>query len=347
MYKDKVINGILEKIAGFNENIAVPCGYGSIIWDEIITKAPKLLFFIQEMNLKKSESSVFGGTENLQLVYHNRDIDIGDVFYLTEKAEVLSRLHSYVGNYKTKIGIVTDFSFDVGSVFNEFSKKYGAFFSNFASYEMSGSACGNKAIYIIRFKYRIGHVKLNMMEIEVKKEIERVCKLLFDSDMPAEAKAYLAHNYLATSVVYYGADSTSNLEKSYVHSAYGALITKKCVCQGIAEAFKRLMDQSGVYCEVVCGQIIGHEDYHAWNVVKASNGDCFHIDTTWDISPDLPSFAYFGRNDAFLGKTRQWNKRFTTECRPKSNIFMLAKMYVTAHKTELLEKGIPQKVLCV
>ena len=67
------------------------------------------------------------------------------------------------------------------------------------------------------------------MELEVNAEVQRISRMLITPGMPTEAKVYLAHNYLATTVEYLK-NHDNRLEMSYTQSAYGALIRKKCVC---------------------------------------------------------------------------------------------------------------------
>lgn len=345
MFSEKPVNELIEKIKRFEENIPIPSDYDETLYERAIIKNPKLIFYVESLQIKKGISPTFQVTTKLQIKYHNKDMNLSDIYSISTVADIFSLICRYVGNYKPTLGVIIDTEIDVSKTFDEFVEKYGVAYPNYIGATISGFTYNNRSAYKFTFRYRIGKVKLNMMENEVRAEVERVSKLLFDASMPPEAKIYLAHNYLATSVDYYGADTVSTLERSYVQSAYGALITKKCVCQGIAEAFKRLMDRANVACDVVCGKIIGHEDYHAWNIVELSDSDCYHVDVTWDISARKPSFLYFGKNDLFLAKTREWNKDNYAKCQAKNNLFMLAKKYITANKKELLGKGISTKIL--
>lgn len=343
----QVENEIIGKIKNFEKSINIPAGYDASILERILAQNPRLLFYIRDLQIRKGISSFFQVETRVQIQYHNHDFDINDVHVVSTISDILSLLCRYIGNYKTKLALIADSQLDIGATFTKFKEKYSVFYPNFTQARFTGYIVGKRSIYEFEFTYRIGRVKLNMMETEIQTEVDRISKLLFHPPMPPEAKIYLAHNYLASSITYYGTGDVSNLEKSYVHSAYGALITKKCVCQGVAEAFKRLMDKAGVECEIVCGQIIGHDDYHAWNIVKLSDTECFHVDVTWDISAKTLSYLYFGKNDAFLEKTRRWNKAYNTKCQPKHNLFMMARKYIIANKQTLLRQGISLKILGV
>ena len=336
---------LIDKIKRFDENITLSDGYDVDIIEKVLTENPKLMFYIAGLQIKKGISLRLKVETTVRVQYQNKDFDFNDIYAVSTISDILSLISSYIGNYKAKLGIIVDSNLNIENAFDEFREKYGAMCPNFVQAQISGCKVNGKALYKFDFSYRIGKVKLTMMENEIQSEICRISDMLFTQSMPAEAKVYLAHNYLATSVVYYGVDAISNLERSYVHSAYGALITKKCVCQGVAEAFKRLMDKAGVPCDVVCGKIIGHDDYHAWNIIKLNDKECFHIDVTWDISTGAPSFLYFGKNDAFFEKTRQWNREYNVKCQPKNNLFMMARQYVLKNRQTLLNQGIPTQVI--
>ena len=142
-------------------------------------------------------------------------------------------------------------------------------------------------------------------------------------------------------------DATA-LEKSYQQSAYGALIKKRCVCQGYAEAFKRLMDAGGVPCYVVLGRIENATYYHAWNIVRLNGGaDGYHIDVTWDASKGRPKYDYFGKSDVFFEGHRFWDKNCYYVCDKTQNIKMQAQIYVRAHRAELRANGVPPAILDV
>lgn len=87
------------------------------------------------------------------------------------------------------------------------------------------------------------------------------------------------HDYLVNNIEY---DTTLKAIGSY--NIYGALITKKCVCEGYAKAFKYIANRAGYECEILQGMATnssGQTESHAWNCVKL-NGIWYQIDTTWD-----------------------------------------------------------------
>ena len=89
----------------------------------------------------------------------------------------------------------------------------------------------------------------------------------------------IIHDYLVDNIEY---DETYNGNGTY--SIYGALIEKKCVCEGYAKSFKYLANSAGIECELVQGTATnssGVTEKHAWNCVNL-DGTWYYIDATWD-----------------------------------------------------------------
>ena len=111
-------------------------------------------------------------------------------------------------------------------------------------------------------------------------EIEKVKNnILSNLSGTAYQKVLYIHDYLVDNIEY---DSTYQEIGSY--SIYGALIGKKCVCEGYAKAFKYLVNAAGIKCEIMQGTATnssGQTESHAWNCVEI-NGIWYEIDTTWD-----------------------------------------------------------------
>ena len=87
------------------------------------------------------------------------------------------------------------------------------------------------------------------------------------------------HDYLVDTISY---DSSYNATGTY--NIYGALIEKRCVCEGYMKAFKYLCNSAGYQCEMMQGiatNSSGQTENHAWNCVKY-NGEWYEVDVTWD-----------------------------------------------------------------
>ncbi len=88
-----------------------------------------------------------------------------------------------------------------------------------------------------------------------------------------------AHHYLCANVVY-------DENAIHPHSAYGALVDGKCVCEGYAKAFKLLMEAMNIECDIVINAT------HAWNEVLL-NDKWYMVDVTNDDAHGGPDFPYF------------------------------------------------------
>ena len=90
------------------------------------------------------------------------------------------------------------------------------------------------------------------------------------------------------------------------HSAYGALIAGKAVCEGFAEAMLLLCEAADIPCLLLEGTAGAGETAapHAWNLVQL-HGIWYHIDCTWDTPG---AHAPLLLCDGTAAKTHQWNR---------------------------------------
>ncbi|GMB10276.1 MAG: hypothetical protein NkDv07_0069 [Candidatus Improbicoccus devescovinae] len=82
---------------------------------------------------------------------------------------------------------------------------------------------------------------------------------------------------------------------------YGALVLKKCVCEGYAKAMKLLLNSVGINSEIIIGY--SKSELHAWNAVKI-DGKFYHLDSTWDsnINNKLRNHDYFNLDNSTILK---------------------------------------------
>ena len=104
------------------------------------------------------------------------------------------------------------------------------------------------------------------------------------------------------------------------HNAYGALVKKSAVCDGISSAFSLIAKRLGIECMVVSGKsafrTTGFNE-HAWNIIKINN-KYYHIDATWDINKfsELKEYAYdyFCLEDDEIIIDHDWDIKTTPAC---------------------------------
>ena len=117
-------------------------------------------------------------------------------------------------------------------------------------------------------------VRIAMKKIENVKEY---VKSKLSGNLQKDIK--FIHDYLLENVEYDGTNGQSG-----TYTIYGALVNKRCVCEGYARAFKYLADMAGIENVLMQGIAIntnGVKEKHAWNAVNM-NGRWYLIDTTWD-----------------------------------------------------------------
>lgn len=113
--------------------------------------------------------------------------------------------------------------------------------------------------------------------------------------MSATEKALALHDYLALHNRYnheaLAINDTSERLATYpnVYNAYGALVEKHAVCQGVALAYVSLLKEVGIGCYIVTSDNLNH----AWNIVRDENYDWYYVDVTWDD----PDFSIDYNND--------------------------------------------------
>ncbi len=89
----------------------------------------------------------------------------------------------------------------------------------------------------------------------------------------------IIHDYLVDNISY-----DENDESISPYTIYGALVEKKCVCEGYARALKYLADSAGIDCVLIQGEATnssGNVESHAWNAVLLDQR-WYCIDATWD-----------------------------------------------------------------
>lgn len=105
--------------------------------------------------------------------------------------------------------------------------------------------------------------------------------------MPEFERERLLHDRLAKSITY-------DLNEKYAHTAYGALVNGRAVCDGYTQAFQYLLQRVGIQSFMVTGT--GKGGNHAWNIVRI-DGRYYNVDLTWDDQERDTFYAYFNITD--------------------------------------------------
>ena len=128
-------------------------------------------------------------------------------------------------------------------------------------------------------------------------------------DSPYE-KTLAIHDWLISNLTY---DETVE-ENGPENGSYGAIIDRKTMCQGYAEAMQLLLTcYTNIENEMITGtaQSAQGEPWigHAWNMVKMED-QYYHIDVTFDDPQENESLAishfYFAQNDTIMSSNHKW-----------------------------------------
>lgn len=169
--------------------------------------------------------------------------------------------------------------------------------------------------------YADGYMIINQSQAEIQSEADYVnsqgqyiINSIIPGNMNAADKVKAINNYLVMNVQY--DFSMKN------HDAYDAFYYKKAVCQGYAEAAKKLFDLAGIQNRLIYGTQEGSS--HEWNLINI-DGAWYHVDVTnndvvirdqyllvgdqkmrdskyvWDASqyPDAPS-NYYNKDISYI-----------------------------------------------
>lgn len=131
-------------------------------------------------------------------------------------------------------------------------------------------------------------------------------KLIEGSEYEKERKV---HDWMCNFVSYdeNGGDAKDIARVIAAHNIIGVFAHHSAQCEGIAKAFKVLLNAVDVRCIVATGDATenGVPGPHAWNIVNIDNTP-YQVDVTWDIgaigkSKDHMAYDYFNITDEMMG----------------------------------------------
>lgn len=179
----------------------------------------------------------------------------------------------------------------------------------------------------VRPFYRYSAVTQAEYEAALEKEIIRILGQCFPEGWQTVSelrREKIIFDWITRNVVYdhrsYGYAENGQLEeaaRSVAWNAYGALVCREAVCEGIACAFKLLCDRVGLPSLVVLGR--GNTERHAWNIVRV-NKKFYHVDCTWDLHSSIAvhipyaRYRYFNLPDKIIGVNHTAESSFLPVC---------------------------------
>lgn len=157
--------------------------------------------------------------------------------------------------------------------------------TSYRYYESEGNLC-------VELVFSESGDELTQHRSTLENAVKTVLKGAPDNATDYDVELYL-NDYLQDNCAY---DKTGG----HMHTAYGALVEGKAVCDGYSRAFQLLSRRLGILCTVVEGDSDFNDDSdngHMWNCI-CLGGSWYHVDVTWNDASDAPCAAehYFYLN---------------------------------------------------
>ncbi len=176
------------------------------------------------------------------------------------------------------------------------------FYEDALAFNVKGVTYGisnNKMIFKISYNFKQESAEKMMKKMD--KVAEKVISK-FDEDTSTYEKILYIHDYIVDNTVY---DESLNS----AHSAYGAMVQGKAVCEGYARAFGYICSKAGIKTVNVVGKGTspdGKTENHMWNKVYY-NKKWYDIDLTWDdpvsVYVENSNYRYFMCGSKAFSKT--------------------------------------------
>jgi len=167
-------------------------------------------------------------------------------------------------------------------------------------------------LVIKTIKLKLSYISDNMEEINNMKEelyceIDNINSKLINCKNDYE-KELLIHDLIAKDVTYFTYDNYEDIP-NIKHTAYGALVDKSAVCDGITKAFQIVLSENSIDSVFVTGSSEGVP--HAWCKVKLED-DYYNVDLTSDKAinssdKSLVIHSYFNITDEEVSKTHTFD----------------------------------------
>ena len=205
---------------------------------------------------------------------------------------VYDKMYTAVKNHRLTVeftGTIADLNADeIGDEYKRMMREHPEFFWLSGRASVQGSIMAVITSYSIRMDSIVPMEEVPAMESELQAETDRIIQGASQYETEYERALYV-HDYIVqnceydTESYYFVSSTDAQLGKSLPFTSYGCLIQKNAVCEGYAEAFKLIMDQLGIDCEVITGTTVNDlgSGSHAWNSVIL-DGWKMYVDVTWD-----------------------------------------------------------------
>lgn len=232
-----------------------------------------------------------------------------DKQYYSQLTEVEKNIYSKIDTSITNLDETVIILSPGDLTYENVTKAYDSYILDFpelfylkANYDILEVNIFNNKKVTIKLEYiENNRIKLQQKIDNFNDEMQKIISSVVTNQMTDFEKELAIHDYLVSSIKYYEYENEEDIPQRK-HTAYGALIEKEAVCDGISKAFSILLDKVGVKAIVVSGKL--GNTAHAWNKVRI-NGKWYNVDVTSDTCSEerIPIHAYFNLTDKNISKT--------------------------------------------
>lgn len=280
---------------------------------------------------------------------------------IDSKKELIEEVENTLANGETKLSFVTS---ELGQEdFDALNQNIEGYYGTVKEYQIKSVKFLNKSYvtlnceisdnYYVEKAFSEGEDILKGRD--KARDLYDVCQYFIDSLQSKKRSDYekekQIHDYIVNTVAY-GYPEGKKEPEGDAYSAYGALVLKKAVCNGYAEAMKLLCDLSGVNCKMISGTADGEN--HAWNLIKLDE-EWYHVDPTWDDpEPDDASrimYTYFNVDDTQMSADHNWDLELYQKAEgTEYNYYRKNNLLCTDYKNfrnkceDILEEGSPKNL---
>ena len=151
--------------------------------------------------------------------------------------------------------------------------------------------------YLVTLTYTVGYRASAEQEAQVDAKVKEILDELNVYNATDYKKVKAVYDYLCQNVTVDYAIPGLFAPAPIAHTAYGALVENSAVCQGVANAFYRLMLELDVDVRLISGKV--GSTSHGWNIV-AIDGIYYNVDATKDAGFPTDQYHCFLKADSSL-----------------------------------------------
>lgn len=253
----------------------------------------------------------------------------------TEQKKMYIKLDEAINSYEEKAILTKKLTDNIHDKVMDVFAAY--FYDNPECYYISNEyniTTRNYGLYqyaFIELNYLVeGQKLIEFKNQELQKAIDDLINSCIKPGMTDFEKERVIHDELVKKVSYYEYKSIDNIP-ALTHTAYGALVDKRAVCDGYSKAYKMVLEKLGIENIIISGVVDNLP--HAWNLVNL-DGNYYHVDVTSDKLEDKSTryvvHTYFNVTDEEILDTHTINNKFNIpKCNSKDyDYYVKTKSYI-------------------